>query len=177
MNFIETSIPGAYVVQMKKFTDARGYFGRGWCELEFSRKNLNPKAVQLNIGCSHLTGTLRGMHFQTAPYEEAKSVRCVRGAIYDVVVDLRPNSPTRCKWFGVELSAWSGDMLYIPEGCAHGYQTLTDDAEMHYITSAAYEPKAAKGYRFDDPAFAIKWPLPVSIISDADRNWPDYAAI
>jgi dTDP-4-dehydrorhamnose 3,5-epimerase len=174
MTFSETSIPGAYIVQIRKFHDARGFFGRGWCSLEFAEHNLNPTAIQLNIGYSHKKGTLRGMHFQEAPFQEAKSVRCVRGAIYDVVVDLRPDSPTHCKWFGIELNDKGGDMLYIPEGCAHGYQTLTDETEMHYITSSAYEQKASRGVRFDDPAFGIEWPLPVCVISDADKNWPAY---
>jgi dTDP-4-dehydrorhamnose 3,5-epimerase len=174
MIFTETELKGAYVVGVKKIEDERGFFARGWCQKEFAASGLNPNLVQINVATSLKKGTLRGMHFQEAPHDEAKLVRCTRGAIYDVIIDLRPGSPTRTRWIGLNLSADNYQMLYAPEGFAHGYQTLTDDAEMYYQTSAFYAPSAARGVRYDDPAFGIRWPLPVSVISDADRKWPDY---
>jgi len=128
--------------------------------------------VQANMGFSNRKGTTRGMHFQVAPAPEAKLVRCTRGSMFDVVLDLRPGSPSYGQWYGVELSAENGRMLYLPEFCGHGYQTLEDNTEMHYMTSAFYTPAAAKGVRFDDPAFAIQWPVAVTVVSDQDRNWP-----
>jgi dTDP-4-dehydrorhamnose 3,5-epimerase len=136
---------------------------------------LNPTVVQINTAFNLRAGTVRGLHFQAAPYAEAKFIRCTRGAIFDVIVDLRPDSPTRGQWLGEELTADNGAMLYVPEGFAHGYQTLRDDTEMYYTTSALFAPKSAGGVRHDDPAFAIAWPLPVSVISEADRNWPAFA--
>jgi len=176
MDFLETTIPGAFLVTLKKITDDRGYFGRGFCRDEFKAHGLIGDMVQLNVGSSHKKGTLRGMHFQARPHQEAKFVRCTRGALYDVVVDLRHDSPTRLRWFGAELTADNGKMLYVPEGFAHGYQTLVDDTDMYYLTSATYAASAAGGVRHDDPAFGIRWPLPVSVISDADGRWPDYVA-
>lgn len=174
MQFSETPLAGAYLIHPERRADDRGFFYRGWCREEYAAHGLNPAAVQINVARSVLGGTVRGMHFQEAPYQEAKSVRCIRGSIFDVIVDLRPESPTHRKWFGTELSAENGLMLYVPEGFAHGYQTLEDDVEISYLTSYAYVPAAAKGVRFDDPAFAIAWPRPVSSISEADRRWPDY---
>lgn len=174
MEFEPTPLAGAFLVRPKKLADARGFFARVWCTEEFRQHGLNPTIVQINTGLSHKAGTLRGMHFQQAPHAEAKFIRCTRGAIYDVIVDLRPDSPTRGRWVGYELTAENGHMLYAPEGFAHGYQTLCDDAEMYYTTSAMYAGGAARGVRFDDPAFGIVWPRPVSVISDADRGWPDY---
>ena len=174
MEFAETGLKGAFLVSVKKSTDDRGYFGRAWCRDEFLQHGLNPNMTQLNVGFSHKKGTLRGMHYQDAPHAEAKFIRCTRGAIYDVIIDLRRDSPTFCKWYGVELTPDSGKMLYAPEGFAHGYQTLSDDAEMYYLTSAAYAPKLAGGVRYDDPAFEISWPEAVTVISPADRNWPDF---
>jgi len=130
--------------------------------------------LQLNVGFSHTKGTLRGLHYQTPPHDEAKFVRCTRGAIFDVIVDLRRESSTHRQWIGVELTAENGLMLYAPEGCAHGYLTLADDTETYYLTSAPYVPAAACGVRYNDPAFGIGWPLPVSVISEADERWPDY---
>ncbi len=175
MEFAETKIKGVFVVRQKKIEDARGFFARAWCRDEFTAAGLNPTILQLNTAFSTRAGTVRGMHFQAAPHAEAKFIRCTRGAIFDVAVDLRADSPTRGQWVGEELSAENGVMLYIPEGCAHGYQTLRDETEMYYTTSAPYAPKAAGGYRYNEAAFGISWPLPVSIISDADKNWPDYA--
>lgn len=174
MEFEPTRLAGAYLVRQKKLVDARGFFARVWCSEEFRQHGLDPTIVQINTGLSHKAGTLRGMHYQEAPHAEAKFVRCTRGAIFDVVVDLRPDSSTRGQWVGYELTAENGLMLYAPEGFAHGYQTLCDDSEMYYTTTALYAGSAARGVRFDDPAFGIAWPLPVSVISDADRGWPDY---
>jgi dTDP-4-dehydrorhamnose 3,5-epimerase len=173
MEFTETYLKGAYVVKLKRIEDSRGYFARAWCVDEFAVHGLNSRMLQLNVGFSRTKGTLRGMHFQAAPHEEAKFIRCTRGAIYDVIVDLRPGSITYGKWFGVELTAEGSTMLYAPEGFAHGYQTLQDDTEIYYMTSARYAAASAKGVRYNDPALAIDWPSPVSVISDQDRTWPD----
>lgn len=145
---------------------------RAWCSREFTENGIAFVPVQANMGYSRKTGTLRGMHFQRDPAPEAKLVRCTRGVMFDVVVDLRPESPTYRRWYGVELSAENGRMLYVPEYCAHGYQTLVDDTEMYYMTSAFYHPGAATGVRFDDPAFGVEWPVPATVISDQDRSWP-----
>lgn len=175
MEFIETPLAGCFVVRQKRIADARGWFARAWCVDEFARQGLNPNMVQLNTGYSRLAGTVRGLHFQAAPHAEAKFARCTQGAIYDVAVDLRPGSPSRGRWFGIELRAEDDAMLYVPEGCAHGYQALVDDAQMYYMTSARYAPTAASGVRFDDPALAIAWPLPATVVSEQDRGWPGFA--
>jgi dTDP-4-dehydrorhamnose 3,5-epimerase len=174
MEFAETKLKGAFIVSMKKIEDHRGFFARGWCREEFGLHGLNQNMVQLNSAFSCKRGTLRGLHFQQKPYEEAKFVRCTRGAIYDVIVDLRPDSPTRGQWIGVELTAENGVMMYVPEGFAHGYQTLADDTDMYYMTTALFAPGAARGIRHNEPLFGIDWPLPVLVISDQDRKWPDY---
>jgi dTDP-4-dehydrorhamnose 3,5-epimerase len=147
---------------------------RAWCSQEFAAHGLAFLPVQANMGLSAQKGTLRGMHFQDAPALEAKLVRCTRGAIFDVALDLRPESSTYGKWYGTELSAQNARMLFVPEGCAHGYQTLEEQTEMHYMTSAFYTPSAVRGARFDDPAFKIQWPLVPTVISDQDRGWPLY---
>jgi dTDP-4-dehydrorhamnose 3,5-epimerase len=175
MEFIETPLAGCLVVRQKKISDARGFFARAWCVDEFTQHGLNASMVQLNTGYSHRAGTVRGLHFQAVPHAEAKLVRCTRGAIYDVAVDLRPASPTRGQWFGVELNADDGAMLYVPEGLAHGYQTMVDGTEMYYMTTARYAPASASGVRYDDATLAIRWPLPASVVSDQDRNWPGFA--
>jgi dTDP-4-dehydrorhamnose 3,5-epimerase len=172
--FTETGIEGAYVVDIEPREDDRGFFARAWCRREFEDAGLNADLVQINLARSYRMGTLRGMHYQGAPHAEVKLARCTRGAIYDVAVDLRPESPTFRRWFGLELTADNHRMLYVPEGFAHGYQTLTDDAEMCYQTSQFYDSASAGGVRYDDPAFGIDWPLPVSVISEADRSWPDF---
>jgi dTDP-4-dehydrorhamnose 3,5-epimerase len=174
MEFHETKIKGAFLISPHRIEDHRGYFARGFCRDEFSTHGLNPNMVQLNIGFSHKKGTLRGLHYQVPPHAEAKLVRCTRGAVFDVVVDLRPGSPTQLQWVAAELTADNALMLYAPEGCAHGYQTLADETETYYLTSACYAADAARGVRYDEPAFRIPWPLPVTVISDADRKWPDY---
>ena len=161
---------------MKKIEDERGFFARGWCREEFTEHGLNPDMVQLNVGFSHKQGTLRGMHYQERPHQEAKLIRCTRGVIFDVIIDLRPASPTCRQWYGAELTAENAHMLYAPEGFAHGYQTLVDGAEMYYFTSAFYASPAARGVRYNDPVFDIQWPLAVTAISEADQKWPDYHA-
>lgn len=175
MVFAETKIPGAYLIEMESRVDHRGFFARTWCQKEFGTRGLNPRLVQINLGFSKLKGTLRGMHYQLAPDEEVKVVRCTMGSIYDVVVDLRPGSTTYRQWLGVELTAENRRMLYIPEGCAHGYLTLEDATEVLYQTSAFYSPESARGVRYDDPAFSIDWPIPVQVVSDQDKNWPSFA--
>jgi dTDP-4-dehydrorhamnose 3,5-epimerase len=176
MRFTETNLPGAFLVDLNRIEDERGFFARGWCMDEFARHGLVAAMTQLNVGYSHKRGSLRGLHYQEHPHQEAKFVRCTRGAIFDVILDLRPDSPTHGQWLGAELTADNRRMLYAPPGCAHGYQTLTEDAEIYYLTSASYAPSAARGVRYNDPAFGIGWPLPVSAISDADASWPDYQA-
>lgn len=173
MKFQKTDIPGVLVVEVEKHRDERGFFARVWCRDELESRSLDATVAQMNIGFSHTAGTVRGMHFQRSPHTERKFVRCTRGAVYDVALDLRSDSPTFRQWYGVELSADAGSGLWIPEGCAHGYQTLTDDSEILYMTSSPYAPDHATGVRHDDPAFAIRWPLPVSVVSDADQAWPD----
>jgi dTDP-4-dehydrorhamnose 3,5-epimerase len=145
---------------------------RAWCVREFSEHGIEFSPVQANLGFSVSKGTTRGMHYQVAPALEAKLVRCTRGAMFDVAVDLRTESPTYGKWYGTVLSAENGRMLYVPEQCAHGYQTLEDDTEMHYMTSAFYAPGAARGVRFDDPTLTIEWPLGATVVSEQDRSWP-----
>ena len=175
MIFTETKLPGAYLIDIEKRGDQRGFFARAWCRKEFEAHGLTPHVVQANISLSKWKGTLRGMHYQVAPYAEAKSVRCIRGAIYDVIIDLRPDSPTYMQWLGVELTAENYRMLYVPEGFAHGFQTLVDNTEVTYLVSQFYTPEAEGGARYDDPAFGIEWPLEVQIISDKDKSWPNYS--
>ena len=174
MKFTETKLRGAFIITPDLIKDERGFFARTFCRREFEEHGLNSNLVQCNISFNAAMGTLRGMHYQAAPHEEAKLVRCTRGAIYDVIIDLREGSPTVREWFGIELTPDSGLMLYAPEGFAHGYQSLQDDTEMYYMTSAPYAPAAARGVLYDDPAFGVRWPLPVSVISEADRDWPDF---
>ncbi len=172
MKFSECGINGAWVIEPTPHEDARGRFMRAWCRAEFSEHAIDFTPLQANMAFSIREGTIRGLHYQVAPALEAKLVRCTRGAIFDVVVDLRPGSPTYRSWYGTRLSADNGHMLYVPEGCAHGCQALEDNAEIYYLASAVYAPREARGVRYDDPAFEIRWPLPVSSISDQDRSWP-----
>lgn len=172
MRFAKTSLDGAWVIDPDPREDERGRFLRAWCSREFSEHGIDFRPVQANMGFSIRKGTVRGMHFQKAPAPEAKLVRCIRGAIYDVALDVRPESPAYGGWYGVELSAENGRMLYVPELCAHGYQTLEEHTEIHYMTSGYYTPNSVRGVRFDDPAFGIPWPLEVTAISEQDRNWP-----
>lgn len=172
MRFIETGIVGATVIHPSPHQDERGRFLRAWCAREFAEHGLEFLPVQANLGFSKTRGTVRGMHFQEPPAIEAKLVRCTRGAIFDVVLDLRSESPSYGEWYGVELSAENGQMLYLPGNCAHGYQTLEECTEMYYMTSGFYTPSAVRGVRFDDPAFGIQWPLAPTVVSEQDRNWP-----
>lgn len=158
MKFAPTALAGAFVIELETSSDERGFFARSFCRDEFSARGLDPEVAQCNISLSRAAGTLRGMHYQSAPRAEAKLVRCTAGAIYDVIVDLRGGSPTYRRWFGVELSAANRRMLYAPEGIAHGFQTLADDTEVHYQMSQPYDPAAARGIRWDDPAIGIVWP-------------------
>lgn len=174
MIFTETKLKGAYAIDLERVTDERGFFARCWCAKEFSSHGLSPAIVQVNIGHSAKKGTIRGMHFQTAPYAEVKVVHCSRGALYDVIIDLRDGSPTKGQWIAVELTADNGRMVYVPEGFAHGYQTLEDETDLVYQTSQLYAKEAARGVRYNDPKVGITWPLPVSNISSGDKNWPDY---
>lgn len=176
MKFEPLSIPGAYVVVLEPLEDERGFFARSWCRSEFEARGLNPRVEQCNISRNRERGTLRGMHYQVAPHAEAKLVRCTRGAVYDVVLDLRPDSPRYLRWEAVELSAENYKALYVPEGCAHGFQTMVDDSELFYQMAAAYAPGSSRGVRWDDPAFGIVWPLPNPILSPKDRSHPLFSA-
>jgi dTDP-4-dehydrorhamnose 3,5-epimerase len=172
MIFQETPLSGAYVIEPERINDNRGFFARVWCKKELSQLGLTSELVQSNIGFNLCKGTLRGLHFQKPPYAETKILRCTRGAIFDVIVDLRTTSPTYKDWFGVELSDENCRMIYVPEGFAQGYVTLADHTEINYHTSEVFTPAAAFGVRFDDPAFGIQWPVAAAVISEQDRNWP-----
>jgi len=172
MRFMKIEISGAWIIDPNRHEDDRGRFMRAWCSLEFAEYNIDFLPVQANMGFSIHKGTVRGMHFQKEPAHEAKLVRCTRGSIYDVLIDLRPESPSYGKWHGVELSAENGRMLYVPEHCAHGYQTLEEGTEIYYMTSGFYTPQLAHGVRFDDPAFGVQWPYVATVVSEQDRNWP-----
>ena len=176
MIFTEGKVKDAFVIDPERIEDERGFFTRVWCRKEFGHLS-SPQIAQANVVFSRLKGTLRGMHFQAAPFEEAKLVRCTQGAIYDVTVDLRPESPTYKQWVGAELTADNRRMLYVPEGCAHGFETLVDNTEIYYLATEFYMPQAAWGVRPDDPAFGIEWPLKIEVISSRDRSWPDYSIV
>ncbi len=171
LRFTPTSVVGAVLIDPILREDNRGHFSRTWCIREFAEQAINFVPVQANTGFSLRKGTLRGLHFQVKPAIEAKLVRCTRGVVFDVVVDLRSESPSYRKWYGVELRAENYQMLYVPGGCAHGYQTLEDHTDLYYLTSEYFTPSAARGVRFDDPAFGIKWPIVPTVISEQDRNW------
>ncbi len=175
MIFQETTLPGAYVIEPKRINDHRGFFARIWCKNELQQQGLKAELVQSNVGFSYHRGTLRGLHFQKSPYAEVKIVRCTRGVIFDVIVDLRPESPSYKRWFGVELSEENCRMIYVPEGFAQGYITLADNTEIYYHTSEFYNPGSAFGVRYNDPEFGIAWPTDVAVISQQDREWPDYS--
>ena len=174
MRLSQTTLPGVLLIEPENIEDERGLFARSFCVDEFKAAGIDFSVVQGNISFNKMAGTLRGMHYQVAPYEEAKIVRCTRGAIFDVAVDLRADSASFCGWFGTELNAEKRNALLIPAGFAHGFQTLADQTEVHYLMSERYAPEAAAGVRFDDPVFGIDWPLDISAISDKDRDWPDY---
>jgi dTDP-4-dehydrorhamnose 3,5-epimerase len=175
MKYTGSPLGGVYVVEVEPVEDDRGFFARTFCEDEFSRQGLETRFVQSSIAFTKRKGTLRGMHYQRDPYAEAKLIRCTRGAVYDAVIDLRPDSPTFRHWFGVELTAENRRMLYVPKGFAHGYQTLMDETEISYQMSAPYYPDAAAGVRWNDPAFGIRWPIDVTVIADRDRDYPDFS--
>jgi dTDP-4-dehydrorhamnose 3,5-epimerase len=172
--FGETKLPGAFVIEMEEHPDERGFFARSFCQREFEARRLNSRVVQCNISFNKRKGTLRGMHFQVAPFGEAKLVRCTAGAIYDVIIDLRESSPTYKQHFAVELSAHNRKMLYIPEQFAHGFQTLEDHTEVFYQMSQFYSAKCARGVRWDDPAFGIVWPEAERTVNERDRTYPDF---
>lgn len=175
MIFKETEIGGAYIIEPEKFEDERGFFARGFCEKEFDEHGIEFKPVQANIGYNNKKNTLRGMHIQVGPHAESKLVRCTKGSLFDVILDLRKDSPTYKKWTGAELTAENRRMLYLPAGCAHGYQTLVDDTEVFYMVSAFYAPGFEKGVRWNDPLFNIQWKEHSDlIISEKDMMWADY---
>ena len=177
MIFRATAIDGVWVVEPERFEDERGFFARTWDTREFADRGLNGRLVQCSVSYNGRRGTLRGLHYQAAPHEEAKLVRCTAGAVYDVAVDLRAGSRTLCRWVGVELSARNRLALYVPEGCAHGFLTLADDSEVAYQMSEFHDPDASRGVRYDDPAFAIDWPGDVVVANERDRSYPDFPAV
>ena len=174
MIFHELEISGAFLIEPEKKADSRGFFARTYCRDELEARGLDPTVVQCNISVNTWRGTVRGMHWQAAPYEEIKLVRCTNGAIHDVLLDLRPDSPTFKQHLSAELTRENRHALYVPAGVAHGFQALEDESEVFYQMSELYHPDAARGVRWDDPAFSIRWPLPVTQISERDRSFPDF---
>jgi len=172
--FAETRLKGAFIIEMEKLEDERGFFARSWCQREFEEHGLNSRLVQCNISFNAKKGTLRGMHYQAKPFEEAKLIRCTRGAIHDLIVDIRPDSPTFREYVGFLLTADNRSLLYVPEGFAHGFLTLEDDTEVFYQMSEFHAPDHARGFRWDDPGFRIKWPGDVKVISERDETYPDF---
>jgi len=172
--FRDTKLKGALIIEPERFEDERGFFARTWCKREFEDHGLNSHLAQCNISFNKSKGTLRGMHYQSAPHAEAKLVRCTRGSIYDVIIDIRPDSETFKHWFAVELNRDNHKMLFIPENFAHGFLTLEDHTEVFYQMSEFYNAESTRGIRWDDPAFFIQWPAAVSVISDRDRDYPDF---
>jgi dTDP-4-dehydrorhamnose 3,5-epimerase len=175
MKFLETKLPGVFEICPDLIHDERGFFARSWCQEEFRSRGLNSRLVQCNISGNLRKGTLRGMHYQAAPFAEAKLVRCTRGAIFDVAVDLRRDCPTFKQWTGATLTPENHRMLFIPEGCAHGFLTLEDDSEVFYQMSESYYPEAARGFRWNDPAFSIEWPGKVEVVSHRDASYADFS--
>jgi dTDP-4-dehydrorhamnose 3,5-epimerase len=176
MIFKETILKDVFIIEAEKVKDERGFFARIFCEQEFKKYGINFRVAQCNVSFNKKKGTLRGMHYQAPPYTEAKLVRCTKGAIYDVVIDLRSDSPTFKRWIAVELNEKNRCMLYIPKGFAHGFQTLVDNTEVFYMMSEFYHPEYARGVRWNDPAFGIKWPIEVTAVSKKDRSYPDFEA-
>jgi len=174
VKFIATPLRGACLIELDRRGDDRGFFARFFCEREFAEAGLETRFVQVNNSLTAAAGTLRGMHLQLPPAAEVKLVRCVRGAFHDIIIDLRPDSPSYLKWFGADLSAENRTMMYVPRGFAHGFITLSDDTEALYLVSAFYSPENERGVRFDDARFGICWPMAPSTISPKDREWPDY---
>lgn len=174
MIFESTAVNGVFIIRMEKRVDERGFFARAWCRREFSERGLNTSIEQCNVSFNRHRGTLRGLHYQVAPYQEAKLVRCTRGSIHDVVVDLRRESPSFLKHVAVQLDAESHTMVYVPEGCAHGFQTLDADSEVFYQMSCEYAPECSRGVRWNDPAFGIEWPIAKPIILERDACYGDF---
>lgn len=174
MRLIRAGLEGVYLIEIDRLEDDRGFFARTWCRTELRLLGLESELVQSSVSFNTRKGTLRGMHFQLPPFEEAKYVRCTLGAVYDVVLDLRAASSTYRKWAGFELSAENRRSVYVPKGCAHGFQTVEENTELFYQMTESYHPEAASGVRWDDPAFGISWPLPQPILSEADRSYPDF---
>lgn len=172
MLFKETDVDGVFIIEPERRVDERGFFARIFCERELAERALVGRICQVNTAFSPRAGTLRGLHFQLSPHAEVKIARCLRGAVFDVAVDLRPDSPTYKRWTGVTLTEENGMMLYVPAGCAHGYLTLVPDSELMYFTSTVYAPASARGVHYNDPAFAIAWPAKVEVVSTADLSWP-----
>ncbi len=168
MKFTETELSGSFVIEVEKIEDDRGFFGRLWCDEELKKYNLNTNIVQANISLSKKAGTLRGLHFQKSPYQETKLLRCTKGAVYNVIIDLRPESPTFKKWFGVKLTEDNHKMIYVPENFANGFLTLEDNSEVYYMVTQFYNKESESGIRWNDPAFNIKWPREISEISEKD---------
>jgi len=176
MIFSATAIPDAKIIDIEELRDQRGFFARTWCERELAAQGLVTDIAQESLSYSRSKGTMRGLHYQRPPHGEVKIVRCIRGAIYDVIVDIRPNSPSFLRSVGVELTALNRRALYVPNGCVHGFLTRADDTEVAYLISTFYVPAASAGYRHDDPAFAIAWPAPIEVINEKDTKWPDFKA-
>lgn len=177
MIFAATKLDDAFVIDIEKHEDQRGFYARAWCQAEFEKHGIMADFVQSNISFSQVRGTLRGLHYQLSPHQEAKLFRCISGAIFCVIIDLRPASPTAGEWFGVELSAINRRLLFMPEGFASGFISLLDNTEIFYSVTRDYHPESERGARFDDPAFDINWPIPVQTISDKDMNWPPFRDI
>jgi dTDP-4-dehydrorhamnose 3,5-epimerase len=175
MTFEETGVDGVWLIGVDPHVDERGFFARTWDEGEFARRGLDHVLAQCSISHNRVRGTLRGLHFQSAPHEEAKLIRCTAGAIFDVAVDLRPDSPTFTRWIGIDLTAENRAQLYVPRGCAHGFMTLEDGSEVFYQIAGAYAPEFASGVRWNDPAFDISWPIEPVVMNDRDRAYPDFA--
>lgn len=175
MIFHQLDIPGAYLLEPQRHEDVRGFFARTYCRDELEERGLDPTVVQCNVSVNKKRGTVRGMHWQADPHPEIKLVRCTNGSIFDVILDLRPGSETYRQHWGVELTRDNRMSLYIPVGVAHGFQTLEDDSEVFYQMSEFYHPECARGVRWDDPAFEVEWPLPISVIADKDTEFPDYS--
>jgi dTDP-4-dehydrorhamnose 3,5-epimerase len=176
MIFAATGIAEAKIIDIEELRDERGFFARTWCQRELAAQGLVTDIAQESLSFNRAKGTMRGLHYQRPPHGEVKIVRCIRGAIYDVIVDVRPESPSYLRWEGFELTAANRRALYVPKGCLHGFLTLADDTEVAYLISAFHVPEAAGGYRHDDPAFGIVWPAPVKVISERDAHWPDFEA-
>ena len=174
MIFQEIKLNGAYIINIESNPDDRGFLARSFCQREFEHQDINNNFVQTNVSFNKTAGTLRGMHYQIAPWQETKLIRCTRGSIYDVIIDLKPDSKTYGGWFGTELSAENYKMLYVPRNFAHGFITLQDNTEVTYQVSEFYQPTAERGIRYNDPFFSIKWPIDITVISEKDKNWPDY---